>query len=280
MLLAAGQVNIFTGDSAAEIFIDGQFIAKEQVVQHPLSAGTHYLQVKKNNAVFKSRTIETQDGQTETIVLDDFVDYKTNVPSRGSLEMEALRVRETRGNMAFGWHGGSPASGLSLKWWPGEKLGLQAVGYANKFDDNQDTRAGGRLLFSLNESVFQNSTFTTYLALGVGRSALLNTVDENKNETYDLLEAALGLEFKIADFFKNDGGTRTRQVVISNESSALNVLLAEFLIGLGEGILKMAHWSGEIGVERIFTRYFSPDADQPSSEVLRLKFSGGCHIYF
>ena len=279
LLGADGQLNIFTGDKDAEVFIDGQFLAKEQILQHSLQSGTHYLQVKKNGQILKSRIVEIQDGKLETVVLEDFVEYKTNVPSRGSLDVEALRVRETRGNVAFGLFGGSPASGLSLKWWPLERVGLQAIGFANNNNIVRDTRAGGRLLFSFNESVYQSSTFTVYSALGIGRAALLFIDDgDGENATYDLQELVLGLEFRVADFFQTNSNER-RHIIIDKDTSALNILLVELLLGVGEFFLRTAHWSIEIGAERTFTRYLT-DSAEPSTDYFNLKFSGGCHIYY
>ncbi|MDR1113511.1 MAG: hypothetical protein LBL50_00260 [Candidatus Margulisbacteria bacterium] len=279
LLGADGQLNVFTGDKDAEVFIDGQFIAKEQVLQRALQGGTHYLQVKKNGNILKSRVVEIQDNKLETVVLEDFVDYKTNVPSRGSLDVEAMRVRETRGNLAFGLFGGSPASGLSLKWWPLERVGLQAIGFANNNNTARDTRAGGRLLFAFNESVYQSSTFTIYSALGLGRSALLFIDDDNgESATYDLQELVFGLEFRVADFFQTNNN-EYKHIVINKDTSALDILLIELLLGVGEFFLRTAHWSVEVGAERTFTRYFASDA-KPSTDYLNLKFSGGCHIYF
>jgi hypothetical protein len=277
LLGADGQLNIFTGDKDAEVFIDGQFLAKEQILKHSLQSGTHYLQVKKNGQILKSRTVEIQDGKLETVVLDDFVDYKTNVPSRGSLDVEALRVRETRGDVAFGMFGGSPASGLSLKWWPLERIGLQVIGFANNNNIVRDTRAGGRLLLAFNESVYQSSTFTVYSALGIGRAAFFDEADE-ESATYDLQELVLGLEFRVADFFQTNSNER-RHIVIDKDTSALDILSVELLLGIGEFFLRTAHWSIEIGVERTFTRYFTADRE-PSTDYFNLKFSGGCHIYF
>jgi hypothetical protein len=279
LLGADGQLNVFTGDKDAEVFVDGQFVAKEQILKHALQAGTHYLQVKKNGQVLKSRTVEIQDNKLETVVLEDFVDYKTNVPSRGSLDVEAMRVRETRGNLAFGLFGGSPASGLSLKWWPLERFGLQAIGFASNNNIATDTRSGGRLLFAFNESVYQSSTLTIYSALGAGRAALLYVDDaDGESATYDLQELVFGLEFRVADFFQTNN-SEYRHIVIDKDTSALDILFVELMLGVGEFFLRTAHWNIEVGAERVFTRYFTGDAE-PSTDYFNLKFSGGCHIYF
>lgn len=283
-LFAEGNLNVFTSDKDAEIFIDGKQIGKEQVLKHPLQAGTHYLQIKKNSKVLRSQTVEIYDNKTETVVLDDFVDYRTDVPSRGSLDVEAMRVRETRGNVAFGLYGGSPASGLSLKWWPWEKIGLQAIGYVNNFDGNRDTRYGARLLWALNESVFNKDTFTTYLALGAGRSTLFNMTDDEKNEIYDLTELAFGIEFKLQDFFKSNTSpvgvaTNTAVVIDINEDNVVPMLALSAGALLLDAFSRFVHLSGEVGVERIYTRYFLSN-EEPSSERINIKVSGGLHIYF
>lgn len=276
---ANGVLNVFTGDTNTEIYIDGELAGKEQILKKPLADGTHYVQVKKNGQVLKSQSVAIAQNKTETLVMDDFTEYKTNVASRGAIDVEAMRVRETRGNMAFGMHGGSPASGLSLKWWPTERIGLQAIGWINNFNGNIDSRGGCRLLFNFNESVYQGSTVTVYGAIGTGRSQLRNRIDEYNNETYDLTEGALGLEFKIADFF-SDNSHEYKQVVVDKDTDPWVMLTTQLVMGLGEGFLKMAHFNLEIGIERVVTRYYVGDADEPATTRVSGKVSGGFHVYF
>jgi len=274
-LWANGTLNVFTGDKDAEIFINGQLIAKEQVLQHSLPAGTHYIQIKKNNTVVRSRTVEVQDNKTETVVLDDFVDFRTNAASRGAIEVEAMRVREARGNIGLGLFGGSPASGLSLKWWPFERVGFQAIGYINNFDDNRDTRLGGRILLALNESVYMNGTHTLFLALGAGRSTLANGVDENKNVIYDLQELSVGIEYKVLDFF---GKSESTNYLILAQSKDRDVdFLMWLLFVISDGLLRLGHIDLELGVEH--TGAYYPAADKTTDRTA-VKFSGGYHIYF
>ncbi len=277
---AEGRVNIFTGDKNAEIYIDGDKVGQESVAKLPIQEGSHYLQVKKNGQVLKSQTFVISPDKTETVVVEDFVDFKTNVASRGAIDVEAMRVRETRGNIAFGMYGGSPASGLSLKWWPTERVGLQTIGYINNFNDNIDSRGGVRLLINLNESVYKGGTMTYYLALGTGRSMLRNNTDGEKNETYDLSELAVGMEFKLANFFGEEKTQEYKHVVIDENTSPVSVLITQFIISLGEGFFKFAHFDLEIGVERIFTVYHLADTEESSLHKVAAKFSGGYHIYF
>jgi hypothetical protein len=282
LLAANGSLNVFTGDKEAEILIDGESAGRDMVRGHSLPAGTHYLQVQKNGKIIRAQTVHIQDNKTETVALDDFVDYRSGAASRGAIEVEAMRVRETRGNLGFGVYGGSPASGLSLKWWPWERFGLQGIGYVNNFDGNRDTRLGARLLISLNESVYKNSTFTTFLALGGGRSTLVNQTDDEKNEMYDLQELALGIEFKIADFFSATERS-TRYVIIKEGKENISpyiTLLTEIALGLGEGLLKFGHIALELGVEHIATRYFLPAAEAKFADRTAVKASGGFHVYF
>ena len=212
--------------------------------------------------------------------MEEFVDYKTNVASRGAIEVEAMRVRETRGNIAFGLHGGSPASGLSIKWWPMEKIGLQAIGYVNNFSGNTDSRGGGRLLFNLNESVYKGGTMTYYAGLGVGKSILRNYNDGESNELYDISEAAIGIEFKISNFFGDQNTQEYKHVVIDENTDPFSILFTQFILGFGEGFFKLAHFNLEVGVERVLVIFHDPDREESSRHNLMGKVSGGFHIYF
>lgn len=280
ILAATGQVNVFTGDKTAEIYIDAERVGQESVTKYTLEEGTHYLQIKKSDRVLKSQSFEIFPGKLQTIVADDFVDYKTNVASRGAIEVEAMRVRETRGNLAFGFYGGSPASGLSLKWWPTERIGFQTIGWVNNFSGYTDSRGGARLLISLNESVYKGGTMTYYLALGAGRSFLRDYNNGESNETYTLSEAAAGMEFKIADFFAGQNNQEYKHVVIDKDTDPVSILFTQFILGIGEGFFKFAHFSVELGVERTFIVFYDPDRDESSRSRISGKLSGGFHFYF
>jgi len=274
-----GKVNVFTGDKTADIYIDGEKIGRESVVKYSIDEGNHYLQIKKGDKVLKSQTFQIYADKTETVVVDDFTEFKTNVASRGAIDVEAMRVRETRGNFAFGIHGGSPASGLSIKWWPFEKFGIQAIGLVNNFSGNTDSRGGARLLFNLNESVYQGGTMTYYLAAGAGKAMLRNYNEGESNELYDLSEAVMGLEFKIANFF-NQPSSETKHVVIDNNTDPISILLTQFILGIGEGFFKIAHFNVEFGVERTLTIFHDPEREESTRSRIAGKLSGGFNIYF
>lgn len=279
LLAVPGKVNVFTGDKTADIYIDGEKVGRESVTKYSIDEGSHYLQIKKGDKILKSQTFLIYPDKTETIVADDFVEYKTNVASRGALDVEAMRVRETRGNLAFGLHGGSPASGLSVKWWPFEKFGLQAIGLINNFSGNTDSRGGARLLFNLNESVYQGGTMTYYLAAGAGKAMLRDYNNGESNEIYDLSEAAIGLEFKIDNFF--DQQTKeTKHVVIDKETDPFSILLTQFILGMGEGFFKLAHFNLEFGVERTLIIFHDPEREESTRSTIAGKLSGGFHFYF
>lgn len=279
VLAATGRVNVFTGDKAADIYIDGDKVGREALTKYSLEEGNHYLQIKKGDTVLKAQSFVVYPDKVETIVADDFVEYKTNVASRGAIDVEAMRVRETRGNFAFGLHGGSPASGLSVKWWPFEKFGIQAIGLINNFSGNTDSRGGARLLFNLNESVYQGGTLTYYLAAGAGKAMLRNYNNGESNELYDLSEAAVGLEFKIANFFDQQSA-ETKHVVIDEHTDPFSILLTQLVIGIGEGFFKIAHFNVEFGVERTLIIFHDPEREESTRSTIAGKLSGGFHIYF
>lgn len=274
-----GLLNVFTGDSKVDIYVDNEKIGRETVKKQALDEGSHYLQLKKNGVIIAAQKFNIVAGKTETIVQDDFVEYKTKTASSGAIEAEAMRVRETRGDFALGVHGGSPASGLSLKWMFARNFGLQAIGYLNDFSGNQDTRSAVRLIWNAKDSVYKSSVTSYYFALGAGRSMLENNVDEYKNETYDITDLAFGIEFKLANFFADDSAN-SQHIVIDNDTEAGDTLLTMLAVGFGEAFMKFAHFNFELGVERVFTRYYYDEIDKASDTKLAAKVSGGFHFYF
>ena len=276
-----GFLNVFT-DPGVDIFINGENAGQEQVLRRELQEGVYYVQARRNNTVLRSESVTVDSGRVQTVVLDNFQDYRTNVASRGAVEVEAMRLRETRGNFGFGFHGGSPASGFSLKWWPNNRIGLQAIGYLDSQNNKMiDSRAGARVLIGLTDLAFKGSPVTFYSAIGTGRSFYK---DDNDPEIYpmkyDLTELALGVEFKIANLYGDPNSKSERQVVITDDTSPFNLLFIDLVLGLGEAFFKLTSFNAEVGYERVFGVEHRSGNGEGVLDRKGLKFSGGMHIYF
>lgn len=274
LLATTGNLNVFTDDKDAEIFIDNSFVAKQQLIKHPLEEGEHRLQVKKNSKVYKSELITIEAGKTKTIVADNFVDYKTDVPNRGALDVEGARVRESRGNIGIGLFAGSPSSGLSLRYWPWTNIGFQITGLAMENEGYKTSGSAARVLFGFRDSVFNSSTLTPYLAVGTGKT-LYRTAGSEGNLLSTTTEIGLGIEMMILDPYK----AQPVQVAVGEDDDLLAGLLKIGCIPLGYAFLQTAYFSFEAGLENIFDTNY--DNENPTTKrKYQLKFAGGFHYYF
>ena len=144
-----GKLTVVTDIPEAVIFIDGKNVGTDSIQAYPVEAGEHYVTVWYRGHKGYAQMLTIADGEFKTITSAHFVDLRTKTASRGAVDIEAARLRESRGNMAFGLYGISPASGLSWKWWFMEKVGVQLVGFMSSNENTAYNQLGGRLLFHL-----------------------------------------------------------------------------------------------------------------------------------
>ncbi|MGE4169940.1 MAG: hypothetical protein AB7F28_04395 [Candidatus Margulisiibacteriota bacterium] len=191
-----GYLNVFTDLNDAVIVVDGQEVSKESVVKYRLGVGDHYVQVKLDNRVAYAKTIAINPNRTSTVVSDNFVDLKTNTPSRGAIDREARRLRESRGDIALGVMGATiPQPAASLKWWFTKNVGFQFQ-FLGEMPGNpaQLGVVSGRLLVSPGDKVFGSDVVSMYAFAGGGQFMSPLYRDGKK-----YVEGGLGVEFKIAE---------------------------------------------------------------------------------
>lgn len=264
-----GKLNVFTDLKEAEIFVDGKKVGQENLVGYVLPVGDHYVKVMYHGKKAYAEVATIYEGQAKTITADNFVDFKTSAPSRGALDREAARLRETRGNMAFGFFGGTPASGLSIKWWMFEKLGVQISGFTKQLTPHEiNDNIGGRILFNFADKVYAEDTITSYGALGFGKAAYTNYENSTLGTYTDSSELSLGLELRL--------GREGSQVLYSSgEATDIIGLIAQLLT---LGVLNTCYISIEAGVESKY-RVFH-ELDRENERYTNMKMSGGVHYYF
>lgn len=200
-LFATAKINVVTDLPTSKIYIDGVFAGISSVQNHVVEAGERYVMVEYNGKKIFAKTYFLTDGEVKTIPTAHFVDFKTNVANRGAIDVEASRIRETRGDFAFGVQaGGNPyygsIGGLSLKKWFGERFGVQAFGLINPEEGGTKYQGGGRLLIWIADKVAFEAPFSGYIYLGGGGDNLIAS-DTEKNIKRSLTSGGLGVEFSL-----------------------------------------------------------------------------------
>lgn len=202
----------------AKIYIDGKMVGTDAIQAYPVEAGEHYVTVWYRGKKSYAKMLTIYEGEVKAISSAHFVDLKTKTASRGAIDVEAARLRESRGNMAFGLFGSSPASGLSWKWWFFEKLGVQAVGFLSASGDQVNNQIGGRLLVHFADKVMNETTITAYLAAGGGTAYAR---DGDSADTTLIGEGALGIEMGWMNLYWSlELGVEKRVVTHTNEEEA------------------------------------------------------------
>ena len=237
-----GRLNVITDMPTAEIYVDGVLAGRDAIQNYEVDPGTHYVRVVYRNKTIYAKTHKVASGATVTVPTAHFVDFKTNVANRGAVDVEAARIRDTRGNFAIGAQGSlttetASLGGVSIKKWFGERVGLQAIGWL----DNQRTYSGGRVLFWIADKVVFNAPFSGYLYAGGGTDSYTDKDDAYNNIRTSVSNFGFGIEFS---------------------PFGVNGL---FL-------------STELGLEKRFSTGQNPDVD--GHENTGMMFSGGLYLYF
>lgn len=186
-----GYVTVVTGEPQAKIYLDGQMVSQEYIRRYPVEVGEHYIRIDYQGKVMYAEKISVKSDQNVIVNSDNFVDLRTNVASRGAIDRETRRLQEVKGNWGFGVTGGLnyPASGISLKWFPLDFLGVQVSGMGNlNIGGKTLSSAGGRVILPLGKRVLWNSVLTGFATVGYAK----NVSDGAGVDNYG---ASIGLEW-------------------------------------------------------------------------------------
>jgi hypothetical protein len=199
-----GYLNVFTDLDQALIFVDGESVSRESLVKYPLLLGEHLVQVRLDDKLVYQQTVIIQQNRTSTVVSDHFVDIITKTPSRGAIDREARRLRESRGNFAMGLFGATiPQPAASVKVWMTPNVGVQGYALGSIPDTVYGGVMGARLLVSPGDKVFGGDVTHAYVYAGGGRYA--DDVFPNGKNYGELgmgVEAKLGEIARTVFFFK------------------------------------------------------------------------------
>ena len=190
-----GYLNVFTDLNEAVIDVDGESVARESLVKYPLGLGEHLVQVRLSGQLVYQEKVVIQDNRTSTVVSDHFVDIITKTPSRGAIDREARRLRESRGNFALGFFGATiPQPAASVKVWLTPNVGIQGYGMGAVPDTVYGGVIGGRVLVSPGDKVFGGDVTHAYVYGGGGYYA-----DDVFPDGKAYGEMGMGVEAKLSE---------------------------------------------------------------------------------
>ena len=186
-----GYLNVITGRPSASIFIDGELVGRDFIRKYPVMEGQHYVRVEYNGQLMYAKMVSIQPDKLTTITTENFVDIRTTTATRGAVDRESMRLRETKGNIGLGiqWGGNYPAKGMSIKWLSPFTIGLQfsAIG-KTKVNDQDISEIGVRGIFPIGNKIFSGTNLSGFATVGI-----VNQTIDNDNGT--LLGGSVGVEF-------------------------------------------------------------------------------------
>jgi len=205
--LWAQKVNVISKYAESEIFIDGKYVANKAVYDYQVEAGTHVIQVEKNGQVYLRKAVDVAPDTVQTIYAEDFVNVPqtaTRIPDRGAKDLEASRVRESRGKIGVGLHLSSGASGLSGKYFFTPQWGAQLVGWSGSSQEQDYSSFGYRVIYNLVDTMAKDNIVSLYLAAGAG---VTSNNDKGGfsflNKRAEMQEVVLGIEIPSDGILQN-----------------------------------------------------------------------------
>lgn len=197
-----GTLNVFTDLPTARIHVDGLVVGEESIIRMPLEVGEHYVQVIFNNTVVYAETVTIEANRSRTVVSDHFVDIITNTPSRGAIDRESVRVRESRGNIAFGYSFNTLLQdAISIKWWSHPRFGVSGKIGGAISGTNHRGLIGGRVFYSPADKLYKDDIITGTIFLGAGQYSYTNDGNHLISDSYT--EFGISIETYIGELVKN-----------------------------------------------------------------------------
>ena len=248
-----GYLNVFSDEDNSDIYIDGQYEGKNILIKKPLDPGEHQVQLKQNGKVVYSTLALLSSGKTTSVVADQFVNMLTKTPSKGAIDREARRLKDSRGNLGIGMRFSTAYPAASIKWWH-QRWGIQGLFLGDLKDKQHYGNVGARAMYALGDRVFQEDVLQGYFYMGGG--GIVNSVAKWQNY-YDF---GLGIEAKLGEL-ANKLLLRPNTTYVVNKN---NDFLRDLFI---LGVLNLFYTSIDVN-------FFN------QNNQIQTEFNVGLHVYF
>lgn len=269
-LVFAENLNIINGAPEADIYVDGVFVGKQTVNNLNVEPGSHIVKVSKRGTIVFTHRVEIMNGQTQTIDTTRFVDVPESMamPSRGPRDEEALRVRDARGDIGFGFYVGPIGSGISMRYFPMRDWGLQLSGWWSGTLQSHYQSMVVRPIFVLVNTLAAGKPMTLYTGVGFGRQTASTAAGMELREQQEVL---VGAEFPAVMLGAPLAfiGSIGRQAPHNKASDTVGWL---GFGGIVMSLFENAYATLELGFQRL-----------QKNQVLEyegVRFSGGILLYF
>ena len=210
----AENLSVLNDQANAKVYLNGVFIGSGNVSNHVVEPGEYVLSVKVNGETTYKESLFVSVGQNSVVDTNPFVglDKKSTVIDYGAKQVEEKRVKKaTRGNLGIGAVLSGAGSGISLKFHPFGRFGLQTIGWASKDGDESNYNIRYRGYYEIEDTLLSiDNLAIMYIGLGGGQISDKNgdlvtgNLASLKTEVNNQIEVFVGMEFSSgSNFFWN-----------------------------------------------------------------------------
>jgi hypothetical protein len=236
----AEKLIVLTESDIRDVYVNGVFVGKGQVVEAVLDPGSYQVRVREGDTLIYQEMTQIDPSRNTTVQITPYVAEKSVLPDRISKQREAERVVRNLGVIGLGFHFGNVDSGLSLQWRPWPYIAIETTGWYQEGENYVKS-------FSLAGKYYISRTMSegALLNLYVGGRWGAASVSEKSlymfsRETYrhTISEAVFGMEVgahalrDVSKNMSNSGGYLAIPGVFFSLLGALDNSVATFEIGL------------------------------------------------
>lgn len=243
----AEKLTIISKNPESSIFVNDNLIGKFKVNDFEVVPGSYIVKVTNElGEVVYENTVRVPAGESVSLLAaNSGVQAKSPVPDIGSKKEEALRARQSRGNVGFGLNGGI-IPGLSLRWFLTQNFGVEANGFFYSDSGSNKNYSSWELrgIYVLSNTLINNFPGNGYCAVSVGKQ-------DNGNQTFEL---GLGMEVSALTVFQKSNDKSGNPFSSAGDFLLTDTAYLNFEFGYGNYYSPISRYVGITG--RIGARYY------------------------
>jgi hypothetical protein len=188
--IQADNLNVFTDDDNADIFLNEEHVGTGSLRDHFLDSGTYLLEVFIDDTMVYSKVISMEKDKVQTIRTFDYSQKRSRLDRRKIQKREDVEyLTFDKGAIGIGFNVGV-LSGLSVRYFPIGNIGLQTTGWYSSSTGYTSKKLELRGLYYFGNQIFFDTPFSGYAFAGYGKKS-------STTEAITGLDVGLGIEFSM-----------------------------------------------------------------------------------
>ena len=207
----AEELTILNNIKNSKVYLNGVYIGNETISNHLVEPGNYIVQIKVDGETSFKQSFVVKQNENKVIDSTLFVglEKKSTIINYQAKQVEEKRVKKSvRGNIGVGGMFNWVNSGISVKFHPIERLGIQGIGWAHSSDDSDKYNVVGRIYYELQDTLLNiDKIAVVYIGAGMGKvnesndDPVTGLLTGTKTDTKDLIECFIGMDFSLGNNF-------------------------------------------------------------------------------